>query len=762
MTALTLALALMLPASQQDRTRVNAQLSQESTRVGETVVLAISVETPSNADVEFRLPQLPATLVVAGTQESTHMQYSIPGGRRRIIAREIVLQPRSAGTYNIPGIEVVIGGTSHRTRALVLRVSNVAAASPAMPATEAWLRVTMSPETVYVGQQTTLTAEAGFSEEVRLRLTRPPIFDTPAPTGFWVHEIPGGVRSQLRQRDNRVVEVQTRKVAYFPLNAGRFALKQSRVIVDVRQGFLYAPETREMRSNSARLVVLPLPERNRPATFRGAVGRYEMEANVEPLTVAAGEPVQIRLVISGIGNIKAVAPPRLPQILGAEAFAPTEESVTEVDGETVGGTKTFNYVLIPERQGTLEIPAITFTYFDPVARGYRDARADPVQVRVLPSGSDTPADVDPGTLRPLRTSASGRSLRWVRSTGFVLLQLMPLLAIAGLLAAQRRRPRTHQAAEFLARVRATASLSNHEVYGELDRIVRAAMADEDAAPEVVSGRAAPLVERIRGARFAPSPPSASERAAIVREAEQVITELFARRTAHGAWFVFALAIAQQANPGVQAYEAGRYREAVAAFEQQTRADPADASGWYNLGNAHYRAGERGHAIWAWARALQLEPRSDDVVHNLRAAGSAEPMRVRPPLTITAEEWFLMAALLWWMAAAFVIVPLARKERPGPWAAAPLIVAVIFVSVGWRATRAPRFAVARTEQAVLHADPTIRSATVRHVRAGAVLVVVEARAEWLRVRTIDHREAWVSADDVGLLYDEGTERNEPIP
>ncbi len=740
---------VLVGAAQQ--TRVNATLSQESVRVGENVVLSLTVEMSGGGDVEFKLPQLPAALVIAGTQESTHMQYSIPGGRRRIITRELILQPTSSGTFVIPGVEVDVAGTVYRTRALTLQVSNIAAASPALPSSEAWLRVSLTPETVYVGQQTTLTAEAGFSEEVRLRLTRPPIFDTPSPTGFWVHEIPGGVRTQLRQRDNRIVEIQTKKVAYFPLTPGRFALKQSRVIVDVRQGFLYAPETREMRSNSPRLVVLPLPETGKPTTFRGAVGRYNMQAAVEPLSVAAGEPVQVKLVVSGVGNVKTIAPPVMPQVLGAETFAPTEESVTTVEGETVGGSKTFNYVLIPEHEGVLEIPAITFTYFDPYVRTYRNVRAEPVQVRVLPGDATTPDEVDPGALQPLRTSPSGGSLRWVRSSGFLLLQLLPLLAIAALVIVQRRKPRINHAASYLTRVRGTASLSNHDVYMELDRIVRAAMAEPSADRDIGTTRGKQLLERIRAARFAPTPPGASERAAIVREAEQLIEDLFATRThARAAVFALALALAQQGSLGVPAYQAGNYRAAIAAFQHEATATPGNASAWYNLGNAHYRAGERGFAIWAWAQALQLEPRGDDIVHNLRAAGSVEPIRVRPPLAVTAEEWLLSAAVLWWIAAGLAIVAVARKQRVTPWAAAALLLAIIFLVVGWRAAQSPRYAIARADQVALQADPTVRSTTVRHVRAGAVLTILDTRDEWLRVRTIDDREAWVAADDVGLL------------
>ena len=98
-----------------------------------------------------------------GSQESSQLHYAIPGGRRRIVTRELVLQPQTAGTYNIPAITVSIGGTLYRTQPLTLNATASAAPSPAMSGSDAWMRVTMSPETVYVGQQTTMTAEAGFS-----------------------------------------------------------------------------------------------------------------------------------------------------------------------------------------------------------------------------------------------------------------------------------------------------------------------------------------------------------------------------------------------------------------------------------------------------------------------------------------------------------------------------------------------------------------------------------------------------------------------
>jgi tetratricopeptide (TPR) repeat protein len=445
------------------------------------------------------------------------------------------------------------------------------------------------------------------------------------------------------------------------------------------------------------------------------------------------------------------APP-LPQIVGAEVFAPTEQATTRFENELVAGTKTFTYVAIPDNEGVLRIPAIEFAYFDPAARSYRTERTDPVEVRVGPGTVDPDAPVPSGALQPLRERSGQVGLRWVRTPAFALVQVVPLLALAGLLLWRRRKPRSNRATEYRARVRAAATLPDSEVYRELDHILREALQDAGGASDVARRRAARLIERIERARFAPEPPPRSTREAIEQEAATVVMRLFGKRSARpAALAVTLLFTAQQPfQAGVQSYETGRYQEAVSAFQQQVNTAPADAHAWYNLGNAHYRSGERGPAIWAWATALRLDPRGSDIVHNLRAAGNVEAIRVRPPLAVRSEEWLLLAAVFWWLAGALLLRALLRRQRPSPWLAAPLVVSIVCALVGWRAGQPVRYAIAVTEPTALHGEPTIRSPLFRNLRVGAVLTVEEERSEWLRVQTIDERSAWVARDDVREL------------
>lgn len=751
--------AALAMAGSQDTPQVTARVSATSVAVGEAVVLEIAVSN-ATGDVQIGAPQIPPGLELGGTQDFTEMQFSVPGGRRVTKRREYALVARSPGRFRIAPVVVSIGKNRYRTNAVEIAVTGVAPSRTMESSNELWLRATMSPETVYVGQQSTLNVEAGLSEDLRVRLTRPPIFDTPSPTGFWVQDVPGGVTSRVRAVDGVVSEIQTLQRAYFPLSAGKFALAPARAIIDVREGFLFAPETREIRSASPRLVVRPVPEAGRPAEFRGAVGTYTISALVEPQTVAAGEAAQIRVVISGRGNLKAAPQPVLPVIAGVEQFAPTEEASVTFEGAIAGGTKTVEWVIIPERAGVLNIPAISYVFFDPAARSFRTVTAQPLELIVTEGPPATDDDAAPAALRAIQTRPRPASLEWVRSRTFIMLQLVPLLAIIGLLLFRlrvARRPAGSHLFVELSRLR-DPELPYSVFLRDLENLVRAALA-EPIVSELSSERASALIRRIETQRFAPSASEPAERDLLLGEAQRLLTDMAREGRASGSqaravllFFVLVQAQPQTATfeQGLDLYRAGRFNEAARTFEQSVSADSTDIAAWTNLGNSYFRAGERGRAIWAWARASTEAPRDRTLVQNLRSAGAVEVLRTRPPLSVRAVEWYFLAALAWWAACAIAIAAVA-KRRSGllAWALPAIVVAVAALIVGIAADHR-RYAVALTEETSLYGDPTVRSPIVRRVQAGTGLDVLETRGDWLRVRTVAQVEGWVEADDVGRL------------
>lgn len=784
MSRQTLLLAtLMVAGLSQNGPRVSARITSPSAGVGETVTFDVVVQDAGD-DVQIGAPKIPAGFQLVGTQDYSEMHVSIPGGRHVTRRREFALLAQTPGKWRIPPVAVVIGNRTYNTNPVDVTVTGLPQPRSTESTDEAWLHATMKPETVFVGQQSTLTVEAGFSEDVRVRLTRPPVFDTPAPTGFWVQDVPGGPTSRLASVNGSIVEIQSLQRAYFPLSAGKFAFAPARVMIDVREGFLFAPETHEIRSTSPKLLVLPLPDKGKPADFKGAVGSYNIRAFVEPDTVAAGEAAQVTVEISGTGNIKGAPPPNLPTIAGVEQFAPTEEATVAFDGATVRGTKRFQWVVIASHSGKIEIPAIAYSFFDPAARAYRTVRTDPLSLVVTPAVASSGDNVLGTTLEAIRTKPQHASGEWVHAGWFFWLQALPLLLLLGAIAAKRMRGRRSEESVLIGELQRikTADTAFATFLRDVEAVVRnaAALRTGDASlrtaevrtlhqrlrasgvDETIAGRVVAVIERIETQRFAPAAAETAERASILTEVDALVRELTsgrARERANGRTYasaIFILAAVAQMNGtapferGIQLYHNGRFADAAAAFQQVVQQDSTNISAWANLGNAYFRAGDRGHAVWAWARAVQMAPRDGALVRNLQAAGAMEVLRTRPPLSVRPQEWYLLAALAWWITCALAAAVMLRGRRTLlPWAVASVILGFVALTTGIVASRAS-YAVALDPETPLYGDPTVHSPIVRRVQAGAGLDVLDVRGDWLQVRTLTQAEGWVEADDVGRL------------
>jgi len=64
------------------------------------------------------------------------------------------------------------------------------------------------------------------------------------------------------------------------------------------------------------------------------------------------------------------------------------------------------------------------------------------------------------------------------------------------------------------------------------------------------------------------------------------------------------------------YENGKYKEAIESYEQLMSDNKVSADLYYNYGNAQYRLGQLGQAIWGYESALKLDPDHEDALFNL--------------------------------------------------------------------------------------------------------------------------------------------------
>ena len=814
---MTPALLLLFALQAQDPVQVGARLTDEEIHAGETTTLRVDVRTEGERARIEAFRTLPPGIEVQGTRDFDQRQFSLPGGTRRFITREFVLRARMPGRYRIPSVSVEVDGEIYTTRSLLLTVTSAPTRERGeLPGEDEGvvLRAWLDADTVFVGEQVTLEVEAMFSQDARMRLRRAPEYEAPSPSGFWVHELSGPSRPVTRMVGGEPYEVQRFRRAFFPLSPGRFTIPPARLEYEMRRGLLYAPETRERTSDPLPLVVLPVPA-ERPPSFNGAVGDFEVRARIEPATVPVGEAAVLTITVSGAGNVKALPAPVLPELPDVEVFPPSEEAETVAEGTTIRGHKAFSWVLIPRRAGDLEIPPIRYAYFDPGAGGFETVTAGPVPLRATPAAG-TDAAPPAATVRFLKTAPEPDRLAWVRSQWFAALMAVPGLLLAlGLVLLRRPGRRGEVSTGVLRRERKqtlraleerAGDTTDTDLFADAERFARSwlarrlgldrtGVADADALTRagVAAGDVATLrtlLDRLAAGRYAPTPPGGTERRAVIRALGRALDAVdrtaptqraggsgrTGRGSAAGTTGLAVLIavgglvagprtpsdaaaspVQQEATTdlfarGLAHFGEGEFTAAAELFDRYVRRAPEDAAGWYNLGTAYYRAGEPGRGVWAWLRALRIDPRDGDTRHNLRVAGVPPELvrRVTPPVPLRRSELLALAGLAWMVGGVGGLAWLyRRRRRVGIASLGAVAVAVILAAVWWGSTRGAETLIV-LDSATLRAGPALRAEPVATLEAGAGLVPVDRYGGWVRTRTLDGEEGWIETNRTGDL------------
>jgi hypothetical protein len=239
-------------------------------------------------------------------------------------------------------------------------------------------------------------------------------------------------------------------------------------------------EEKTIQSPPETLKVLPLPQENRPADFSGAVGQFEVEGSAAPTRVNAGDPITLRLRITGTGNFDRVSSDMLASDSHWKTYSPKSHFEP---GDSVGysGAKTFEQPIIPNDASVSSVPSVSFSYFDPETRLYVTRTTALVSVTVsgsavapapnaaVATASPSPSSTPPPSPTPsdLRANKieSGSIVSVLRpvylSPWFIAGQGLPLLALLGGLAFVRRQK--HVAHPDRVRTTATQQAIRHEV-----------------------------------------------------------------------------------------------------------------------------------------------------------------------------------------------------------------------------------------------------------------------------------------------------------
>jgi hypothetical protein len=180
------------------------------------------------------------------------------------------------------------------------------------------------------------------------------------------------------------------------------------------QNFFGAPTEKEITVASAPTTfsVLALPVEGRPANFSGAVGTFQVSSELSGVKTVAGDPLTLRLHITGAGNFDRINDVMLTDVDHWKTYQPTS---TFKPSDDIGyrGEKTFEQPVIAAEPGTQSLPGLAFSYFDPKTRHYETARTEPLSVAVSPpaAGSAVASNSQAAAIVSATTAAPQPGLR---------------------------------------------------------------------------------------------------------------------------------------------------------------------------------------------------------------------------------------------------------------------------------------------------------------------------------------------------------------
>ena len=450
---------------------------------GENFRLSYTINT-QDVD-EFRAGNIPGGLeLIAGPYTSQQSSYRMVNGHTSSsssITFTYTLYAAKDGSFTIPPAHARINGRMVASRAAKVVVSgrsrnsggapkmhgedesrepSMASAGTRITANDLFIKVTANKRRVHEQEPILLTYKVySLVDLTQLEGKMPDL------TGFHSQEVP--LPQQKSFHLERVNGKPYRAVTWsqyvmYPQMTGKLQIPsitfkgivvQQNRSVDPFEAFLnggsgYVEVHRNIVAPGLTVQVDPLPAK--PAGFSGGVGRFNISAQLTKKEVKAGDPVTLRVVVGGNGNLKLIKQPEVNFPKDFDKYDAKVTDKTKLTSTGVGGNMIYDFLFVPRNQGTYTIPAVSFTYYDTGLNAYKTIKTQPFKLVVdKGDGNSTSADYDAQKDNDIHDIMSGKCEQrqvgnvFFGSTSWWISLLLPLIAFIVLLVIFRKRALDH-------------------------------------------------------------------------------------------------------------------------------------------------------------------------------------------------------------------------------------------------------------------------------------------------------------------------------
>lgn len=693
---------------------------------GENFRVSFKVTTQDVDDFRSGLHSTDVVEVIAGPYTSSESSFQMVNGHTSSsssITYTYTLYAAKSGVYNIPAAHARVGGKQISSRPAKVTVVGSAqgrgnnspkmheddnyqphmkAAGSAISGRDLFIKVSANKKKVYEQEPILLTYKVyTLVDLTQLEGKMPEL------TGFHTQEIP--LPQQKSFHIERVNGKPYRTVTWsqyvmYPQMTGKMEIPsitfkgivvQQNRSVDPFEAFFnggsgYVEVKRNIVAPSIKIDVLPLP--HKPANFSGGVGKFNISAQLNKNELKAGDPLSLRIVVGGIGNLKLIKQPVVNFPKDWDKYDPKVTDKTKLTSNGLEGNMIYDILAVPRNQGHYTIPPVELTYYDTSLNQYKTIKTQSFEIEVAKGDGSRSSVVDyskdqPKDIKDIKKGeAELHSVDnfFFGSVGYLMSLLIPFAAFVALLVIFRKRAIDNadlvkmkgKKANKIAtkRLRQANKLmlagKTNEFYDEVLRALWGYVGDklnmpaEKLSRENISeklqshnvddntiSKFLSAIDDCEMMRFAPGDPEGNMNKTFesamtaIMEIENVMKKKSNKAKASG--FSFVLMILMLMPLSVNAitkqnaddeYAKGNYQQAIKDYQEILKTGVSSEI-YYNLGNAYYRTDNITQALLAYERALQLSPGDNDIRFNLQYARSKTIDKITPETEMFFVTWY---------------------------------------------------------------------------------------------------------------------------
>ena len=375
--------------------QVKFEAKTSKTQLGVNERLRIDFTMNEDGD-NFIPPSFENFKVVGGPSQSINNSW-VNGVRSFSKSYTYFLAPKKRGVFTIGQSSIEIDGITYKTSPIKIKVTGAVDVpkdpnDPNYIASESiHLVAEISTTNPYLNEPVSVIYKLYVAENTGVRNWSE--LDSPRYNDFWSQNIE--VKRQNvkegKYKGENYRYVVLKKTVLYPQKTGKLGIEPLTLDVsvevpskrrDVFGRLMMTTTNRTVTAGKRTIDVKPLPSNGKPNDFSGAVGSFEFNITSNKNTLKATEAFDLKLEISGKGNLKLfkLPKPNLPSAL--EVYEPEHSEKVSTGLSGMRGSISDAYTIVPNAQGRYPIPTVSFSYFDLNTETYKTLTSNELVVSV--------------------------------------------------------------------------------------------------------------------------------------------------------------------------------------------------------------------------------------------------------------------------------------------------------------------------------------------------------------------------------------------